>query len=297
MSKVRPYLPVALDARKDCVKVANVLNVHPGIVSWALQEVWEQVWRDHGTGKEGADLLGPLRLMGCLGPLGTDARAVAVLVEFGFLEAVGDRYRVRGAATWLLGLEAKSRGGKAAKGNLRQFAGTRAPAGGAPPTETGEQPAQPTGSAGEEPTGRGPAPSPTTQTPTPKESTPPPPTPSAEEPPDAPPPDAPEAQVGEALNPDKVWAFIREQRAERGLPPEMHKPANFDAWACALIARGREVGDPDDAGTALGTAICAYLDDRSITASGHPTAVLMKEKVWSARIGLYAQQRRRRRFL
>jgi hypothetical protein len=113
-----PYLPIDFDGREECERAAGVLGVHPGVLSWALQEVWLYTWRRKQAGKESPDILSELLLLGCLGQLGASPRTPETLVSFGFLERVGDAYRVRGAAKWLFGMEGRSRGGHAAKGNL-----------------------------------------------------------------------------------------------------------------------------------------------------------------------------------
>lgn len=111
--KRRVYLPVEIDGRRKCAKAASFLNVHPGLVSWALQEAWEYAWREKSGGRESPDILTELELLACLGPLATDARAVETLVGFGFIESVEGGYRVRGARDWLFGQsESGSVGGK-----------------------------------------------------------------------------------------------------------------------------------------------------------------------------------------
>lgn len=176
-----PYLPIDIDGRRNCAKAAAVLHASPGDVSWALQEMWEHVWREWFAGRrESADVLSDLILMGCLGPLSENSKAPDVLVGFGFLERVPTGYRIRGAAKWLFGLEGKSRGGKAAAGNLIP--------GGPKRTKSAEsQPSPMSQGAGEcrdlsregaetpaetQPVGRPSALTPSTQHPAPKESTP-----------------------------------------------------------------------------------------------------------------------------
>ncbi len=104
-----PYLPVDLDAKRKMGLVARAVGVSPGEVLWGLLELWEHVWRTK------ADVVTTLYLSGCLGPR-MDLHAA--LVDAGFLERVGDAYRVKGASKWLFGAEGTSRGGHAAKGNL-----------------------------------------------------------------------------------------------------------------------------------------------------------------------------------
>lgn len=113
-----PYLPIDFDGREDAEKVAAVIGVHPGVVSWGLQEAWLRAFREHQAKRPDPDLVSELVLLGCLGPAGAHPKCIEAMVEFRFLERVGDKYRLRGAAKWLFGLEGRRRGGLASKGNL-----------------------------------------------------------------------------------------------------------------------------------------------------------------------------------
>lgn len=104
-----PYLPIDLDGKKNTARVGNALGVHPGIVSWGQQEMWEFVWATK------SDIVSDLVLDGFFGP---DPRVRQYLVAYGFLEKTDTGYRVKGAKKWLFAMEGKSRGGHASKKNL-----------------------------------------------------------------------------------------------------------------------------------------------------------------------------------
>lgn len=148
-----PYLPFDLDAKKRVPSVARSVEATTERIGWGLVELWEQIWI---TKK---DTVSTGQLAGFFGVEG--ARVGLALSEFGFLEAMTDGvWRVRGAAKWLFAREAKSRGGHAAKGNLRR--GSRAPISpGSSPAPAGSQP----GSTPAEPPAHIPAFSPSTQHP------------------------------------------------------------------------------------------------------------------------------------
>lgn len=104
-----PYLPVDLDAKRRAALIDSALGLPKHTAVGGLLDVWEHVWR------EKRDVVPPLYLRACLGP---DDRLIAAFVDAGFLEPVEGGHRVRGAAKWLFGMEGRSRGGRAAKGNL-----------------------------------------------------------------------------------------------------------------------------------------------------------------------------------
>lgn len=105
-----PYLPVDLDAKRKADFVDKAHGLPRGSTIGGLLDAWEHVWRTK------SDVLGELYASACFG---ADPKVRAALVEAEFLEPVdGGRWRVRGAAKWLFGMEGKKRGGQAAKGNL-----------------------------------------------------------------------------------------------------------------------------------------------------------------------------------
>lgn len=193
-----------------------------------------------------------------------------VLCAFGFLELIGPgEYRIKGADRLLKELRAKSDAGKANVGNLKR--------GQEPGPGTGREPGPSRDGAGTEPeTLPGFAPAltpkhPNTQTPNIK---PPPPTPSA-----------PEQQVvvgktewtRQELSTSDGWLqFANCRRARWGLAPE-RKPKGFDEWFTRLIERIRY---PER----LCAAYDAYLEDRTITASGKPMRVFMLEEIYAHRL-------------
>lgn len=134
-----PYLSVELDARRKAAMIANGLGLHPGVVMWGLEELWEISWRMK------TDTTTPVGLAGCFGP--DVERMMPALLVHGFLEPLdGGAYRVRGASRYLRIRAAQSAAGHAAKGNLRRGRGAgtgeRASPGGA-----GEAPGSISGSA------------------------------------------------------------------------------------------------------------------------------------------------------
>lgn len=105
-----PYLPVDLDAKRKAEFVDRSFGLPRGTTIGGLLDAWEHVWRTKTA------ILGDLYVTGCFGP---DLRVRAAVVEAGFLEPMPDgQWRVRGAEKWLFGMEGRSRGGHAAKGNL-----------------------------------------------------------------------------------------------------------------------------------------------------------------------------------
>ena len=104
-----PYLPVDIDAKRRAALIEAALGLPKHTAVGGLLDVWEHVWR------EKRDVVPPLYLRACLG---SDDRLIDAFVDAGFLEPVEGGHRVRGAAKWLFGMEGRSRGGKAAKGNL-----------------------------------------------------------------------------------------------------------------------------------------------------------------------------------
>lgn len=105
-----PYLPVDLDAKRLAEGIERALCLPRFAVVGGLLELWEGVWRQK------SDVVDGLTLWAAFGP---DERLRDALVAREFIEPTGDgKYRVRGAAKWLFGMEGRSRGGKAARRNL-----------------------------------------------------------------------------------------------------------------------------------------------------------------------------------
>jgi len=107
-----PYLQVDLDAKKNVPKVARAARVPVGDVAWGLLELWEYAWL-----AEASAAVSELVLAGCFGEAYGPALRDA-LVEWRFLEPVDGGFRVRGLDRYSKADEARSRGGRAAAGNL-----------------------------------------------------------------------------------------------------------------------------------------------------------------------------------
>jgi hypothetical protein len=97
---------LAADCAKSCAATEDRIG-------WGLVKVWHRCWAD----KRGT--LTRLELAGIFGPQDL-AAVVESLVGFGFLEPSGGAWRVRGVEKYLRIQEGRSRGGQAAKGNLRR---------------------------------------------------------------------------------------------------------------------------------------------------------------------------------
>jgi hypothetical protein len=135
-----PYIQFDVDAKKRVPLVARAAGLPVAEVGWNLLELWEHVWM------AGSDVVTELVLTGCVGPSEPLREA---LVAFGFLERVDGGWRVRGTDRYTRADEARSRGGRAAVGNLRR--GTVSPADprltpGCPPAEPRLQPGTSPGS-------------------------------------------------------------------------------------------------------------------------------------------------------
>lgn len=110
------HIAFDLDALPLVPKVARSAGIQEAVVGWGLTQMWEWCWR------EKTDRVTTNHLRGFFG-----AELGAVLVDFGFLEAVGSSlWRVRGSARYLRISQAQSEAGKRSKGNLKQY---RKPAG------------------------------------------------------------------------------------------------------------------------------------------------------------------------
>lgn len=98
-----PYLAVELDAKKQMHHVARAAGIPVAEVAWGLLELWEHVWSTE------ADVVSPVVLDGCIGEA---PKLRPALVAFGFLEPIGDAFRVRGAERYLRVRRAQRDGGK-----------------------------------------------------------------------------------------------------------------------------------------------------------------------------------------
>ncbi len=105
-----PYLPLDIDAKRRLEAIERALALPRLSLVGGAMDLWETVWREKSA------VVDELALCSSFGP---DPRICQALTARCFLEPLGDgRHRVRGADKWLFGLEGKSRGGKASKGNL-----------------------------------------------------------------------------------------------------------------------------------------------------------------------------------
>lgn len=96
-------------------EVARASGVPEERIGWGLVRLWHSSWSKK---REVASRIG---LAGVFGADGIDL-VTAALVDAGFLDPVVDGWRVRGADTYLRITEARSKGGKAASGNLKRGA-------------------------------------------------------------------------------------------------------------------------------------------------------------------------------
>jgi hypothetical protein len=105
------HIAFDLDALPLVPKVARSAGIQEAVVGWGLTQMWEWCWR------EKTDRVTTNHLRGFFG-----SELGAILVDFGFLEAAGSSlWRVRGAARYLRIQEGRERGGRNAKGNLKQY--------------------------------------------------------------------------------------------------------------------------------------------------------------------------------
>ena len=109
-----PYLQLDLEAKHRIPKVARALGFSEGVVAWGLLELWDYCLREK---------VRHIRTAQLPGFFGGDAGGVATaLSAFDFLEQEeGTSWRVRGLSRYSRAQEARSKGGKAAIGNLVQF--------------------------------------------------------------------------------------------------------------------------------------------------------------------------------
>lgn len=136
-----PYLPLDVDAKRKLEAIERGLCLPRHTMVGGAMDLYESVWRAKAEGKppEVAAVVDELALGAAFGP---DLRIREAMVSREFLEPVDRGWRVRGAAKWLFGLEGKSRGGKAAKGNLKRGSQPGALPGN-PETSRPDSPAQP----------------------------------------------------------------------------------------------------------------------------------------------------------
>jgi hypothetical protein len=133
------YIAFELDALNVAPAVARSARVGEEIIISGLVRMWAWCFR------EKTDTITADQLRGHFG-----ADVAPALVAFRFLEAVGESWRVRGAQRYLRISEGRSKGGKAASGNLKR--GKRKPGGkpekspGLFPAAAGEQPESSPGS-------------------------------------------------------------------------------------------------------------------------------------------------------
>lgn len=105
------HIAFDLDALPLVPKVARSAGIQEAVVGWGLTQMWEWCWR------EKTDRVTTNHLRGFFG-----SELGGVLVDFGFLEAIGSGlWRVRGAARYLRIRQAQSDAGKRSKGNLKQY--------------------------------------------------------------------------------------------------------------------------------------------------------------------------------
>lgn len=211
--KVKPYLKLELDARKEMPRVGRRCKISPGDALWGLTELWEYCWSHKvAVVTEGI-------IYGCCSADGY----IEALVDFGFLEPVDNDFRVRGAEEHLRVAEGRSRGGHAAKSNLLRGASrdvSRAAAGSQPGKEDTKTPISP-GST-QQPN------NPTTQTPKEEEA----PAAVSERLPIAlvAPDNPPEAWTG-----DEFWRWAQCRRQAAGFIAETKRPRDLGPWWSACL--------------------------------------------------------------
>jgi hypothetical protein len=103
------YIAFELDAFDDAEAAARAAGTSADVIMAGLLRLWRHCWR-HKT-----DQVVPSQLLGIFGTSVSPA-----LVAFGFLEELEAGFRVRGAERYLRIQKARSAGGKAASGNLKQ---------------------------------------------------------------------------------------------------------------------------------------------------------------------------------
>jgi hypothetical protein len=129
--KKKPYLSYELDAGRDADLAAQKAGVHSDVTRAGLTRLWEHCWRKK-TDRVTADELGCF-FTGC------DEKLRRALALMKFIEIDGDARgdRVKGASRLLRISASRSKGGHAAKGNLKRGTAKPDPA----PAHAGEPPA------------------------------------------------------------------------------------------------------------------------------------------------------------
>lgn len=103
------YIAFDLDALNIARDVGAAAGLPEEKITHGLLRLWAWCFRQK------TDLVQPIQVVGFFG-----SDAAPALVAFGFLEVSGEAFRVRGASRYLRILDARSRGGKAAAGNLKR---------------------------------------------------------------------------------------------------------------------------------------------------------------------------------
>jgi hypothetical protein len=103
------YIAFDLDAFDAAESAARHAGASADAMMAGLLRLWRFCWRQRN------DVVTPDQLRGVFG-----IDVGPALVAFGFVAQVGSNYRVRGADRYLRIQEGRSKGGKAASGNLKQ---------------------------------------------------------------------------------------------------------------------------------------------------------------------------------
>ena len=129
------YIAFDLDALNKAPSAARAARVAEDVIIGGLARMWAHCFREKTAS---------LSSIQVAGFFATDADTVPALVAFGFLEQASGTLRVKGADRYLRITEGRSKGGKAAAGNLKK--GTKKPdpqpenLPGLVPAAAGEQP-------------------------------------------------------------------------------------------------------------------------------------------------------------
>lgn len=121
-----PYIAYDLDALDVAPHVARASGISDDAAVAGNARLWAWCW------KAKTDLVTAAHLAGFYG----STKVGEAMVAFGFLEAAGESFRVKGAGKYLRISEARSKGGKAASANLRQGPSVPAP----PPADSRLEP-------------------------------------------------------------------------------------------------------------------------------------------------------------
>lgn len=105
-----PYLAVSLDAVNHAADLGRASGLTEEAAGWGLVRMWAHAFRSK------VDMVTPAQVSGFFG--GDVARVAVALIAFGFLEARGADFRVKGADRYLRLHEARRKGGLAAAKNL-----------------------------------------------------------------------------------------------------------------------------------------------------------------------------------